>query len=165
MTTTTSKACTKCGEHKPATREFFGSTPKGNLRGACRTCQNKVSKKYAKDNPESVRCRARNRHQQNDGWKPTDELKHQLFHEQDGCCALCCEPMNEADVLDADCLQVEHLLPVSKGGGHEDSNLVLSHRTCNQEKAAKTIAELIAWRARVGLPFITFTSPKIIKLL
>ena len=165
MTTTNTKACTKCGELKPATREFFGSTPKGNLRGACRTCVNKKNKQYAKDNPGSVLRRAVLRQQQNDGWKPSDALKQQLFQEQGGCCALCCKPMAEAEVLNSDCLQVEHLTPVSKGGSHEEDNLVLSHRKCNQEKAAKTIPELIEWRARVGYEPIDFVSPKIIQLL
>ena len=165
MTTTTAKACTKCGEVKPATREFFGSTPKGNLRGACRVCVNRNNKKYAKDNPDSVLRRAVARREQADKWIPSIDLKLRLFQEQGGCCALCCKPMAEADVLDSTCLQVEHLTPVSKGGGHEDENLVLSHRTCNQEKAAKTIPELVEWRARVGYEPIQFTNPKIIKLL
>ncbi len=160
----TYKTCTKCGESKPADREFFGSTPKGNLRGSCRACGRKKSKQYAKDNPESVRQRTTTRQTNTNRWKPSDELKKCLFQEQDGCCALCCQPMNEAEILDSTCLQVEHLIPVSKGGNHDEDNLVLSHRKCNQEKAAKTIVELIAWRSRVGYPAISFISPKILKL-
>ena len=87
------KRCTKCGEEKPATREFFGSTRAGNLRGTCRTCMNARSKQYAKDNPESVRRRARERQARANKWKPSDKLKHELFLEQNGLCGLCGEPM------------------------------------------------------------------------
>lgn len=165
ITTTPSKACTKCGEVKPATREFFGSTPKGNLRGSCRVCGRKVSKQYDKNNPDSVLRRAVTRQKRCDGWKPSAALKQRLFQEQDGCCALCLEPMVEAEILNSDCLQVEHLTPVSRGGSHDEDNLVLSHRGCNQEKAAKTVPELVEWRARVGYEPIDFVSPKIIQLL
>lgn len=146
------KRCTKCGEEKPATREFFGSTPAGNLRGTCRTCINARSKQYAKDNPESVLRRSHERQLRANKWKPSDQLKHQLFTEQDGRCGLCGEPMDASAVLDSRQLQVEHLTPVVRGGNNDRENLVLAHRTCNQEKANKTWPEYIAWRAKVGLP-------------
>ena len=165
MTTSTLKTCTKCNESKPATREFFGSTPKGNLRGSCRTCMNARSRSFAQRNPESVRRRASLRRQQADGWTASAELKRSLFQEQDGCCALCCSPMDEADVLDPTALQVEHLTPLSKGGTHDTNNLVLAHRKCNQEKHGKTMREFVEWRARVGLPTVEFFSEKVIALL
>ncbi len=152
MTTSTSKSCTKCGVVHPATREFFGSTPKGNLRGACRTCVRKKNKQYATDNPESVRRRAVDRHQRVEGFKPTDEMKQSLFHQQSGCCGLCGEAMDEASVLDPSVLQVEHLTPAVRGGTNDEANLVLAHRKCNQEKAGKTMNEYLAWRQKVGLP-------------
>lgn len=37
--------------------------------------------------------------------------------------------------------ECDHVLPVSKGGGHEDSNLVTSCRPCNRAKGSKTLAE------------------------
>ena len=146
------KRCTKCGEGKPATREFFGSTRAGNLRGTCRTCMNARSKQYAKDNPESVRRRARERQARANKWKPSNQLKHELFIEQNGLCGLCGEPMPCSGWSDPKVLQVEHLTPVVRGGTNDRENLVLAHRTCNQEKAGKTWPEYIAWRVRVGLP-------------
>ena len=128
------KRCTKCGELKPATREFFGSTPAGNLRGTCRVCINTRSKAYAKKNPEAVRRRAQERHDRSDRWRPSDELKHRLFKEQDGLCGLCGEPMPCSAWDDPNILQVEHLTPVVRGGTNDRENLVLAHRTCNQER-------------------------------
>jgi len=161
----TTKACKKCGEVKPADRKHFGSQPNGGLRHMCRTCMNARSKTYAQANPESVRSRARKRHSQVDGFIPSDALKTHLFHEQGGVCALCCEPMDEASVLDPQVLQVEHLTPVSKGGTNAEDNLVLAHRTCNQEKKQKTLPEYLAWRQRVGLPALPRLLPKLIRLI
>ena len=135
MTTSiTTKTCKKCGEVKPADSKHFGSQPNGGLRHSCRTGGNRKSKSYAQANPESVRARARKRQAQTGGFIPSDALKTQLFHEQGGVCALCCEPMDEAHILDAKHLQVEHLTPISKGGKNAESNLVIACRTCNQEK-------------------------------
>ena len=161
----TTKACKKCGEVKPATREHFGSTPSGGLRHTCRTCVNLKSKSYARANPESVRARARKRQASADGFIPSDALKTHLFHEQGGVCALCCEPMDETAVLDPLVLQVEHLTPVSRGGTNDEANLVLAHRTCNQEKKQKTVPEYLEWRERVGLPALTRLLSKVTNAL
>jgi 5-methylcytosine-specific restriction endonuclease McrA len=156
------KQCSKCGEVKPANRDYFGSTPKGNLRNVCRICINKNSRSYAKENPDSVRLRANNRHQQSDRFKPTDALKTQLAVDQKGCCALCCKQIDRDDLFDATEVQVEHLTPVSRGGTNDDSNLVIACRTCNQEKAGKTMREYWIWRDKVGLPKIPFLMDKVI---
>jgi len=161
----TTKACKKCGEVKPATREHFGSTPSGGLRGSCRACGRAYNRAYDDKHPEKVRCRARESQLRRDGFIPSDALKTQLFHEQGGVCALCCEPMDEASVLDSLVLQVEHLTPVSRGGTNDEENLVLAHRSCNQEKKQKTIPEYIAWRLKVGLPSLSFLLPKLIPLI
>lgn len=156
------KQCTKCGEWKPATRDYFGSTRNGNLRGSCRVCRNKHSKEYAKKNPDSVLRRSLKRHAQVDKWKPTDELKTKLAVEQKGRCALCGEPIDKDGLFDATKVQVEHLTPVSKGGTNDESNLVIAHRTCNQEKAGKTMRQYWRWRKQVGLPEISYATDKVI---
>lgn len=51
------KKCTRCGAMKPETREHFGSTPSGNLKGYCRTCMNNYSRKYEENNKEGRRQR------------------------------------------------------------------------------------------------------------
>ena len=47
----------------------------------------------------------------------------------------------EKDFLNNQLCQVDHLTPVAQGGSNDQSNLVLAHRTCNQEKANKTLRE------------------------
>lgn len=157
----TTKTCKKCGEAKPADRKHFGSTPGGNLRGGCRICDNKRSKAYAQANPQGVQARARKRRTQASGFIPSDALKTRLAVEQKGCCALCCEPIDRDALLDAKKVQVEHLTPVSRGGTNDDSNLVIACRTCNQEKAGKTMCEYWVWRDKVGLPKIPHLIDKV----
>lgn len=156
------KQCKTCREFKPATRDYFGSTPSGGLRNECRTCKNKKSKAYAKKNPDSVLRRSVKRHEQADHWIPTKELKTRLAVEQKGRCALCGEPIDKDGLFDATKVQVEHLTPVSKGGTNDESNLVIAHRTCNQEKAGKTMRQYWRWRKKVGLPEISYATDKVI---
>lgn len=166
MTTSPStKACKKCGEVKPADRKHFGSTPGGGLRGSCRSCGRSYNRAYDDKHKDKVRSRARKRQAAADGFIPSDQLKTHLFHEQGGICPLCCEPMDESHILDSKQLQVEHLTPISKGGTNDESNLVLAHRPCNQEKKQKTVPEYLAWRIKVGLPALPRLLSKLIKAI
>lgn len=54
------KRCTKCGEDKPATLEFFAKNPKGKmgLNPRCRVCTNEYIREWNKTHPESCRVSA-----------------------------------------------------------------------------------------------------------
>ena len=63
------KVCTKCGEEKPATKEFFFRQKKrpDGLNTQCKDCKNEYSRKYDKENREHIReinrkCYAKNSH-------------------------------------------------------------------------------------------------------
>lgn len=47
-------------------------------------------------------------------------------------------------------LEIDHILPVSKGGNDDLSNLVTACRKCNRQKKDKMINEFIEWRIRHG---------------
>ena len=47
------KTCTKCGEEKPATTEFFYKAD-GYLRNVCKECKSKYNKQYRKNNKEHI---------------------------------------------------------------------------------------------------------------
>ncbi len=146
------QTCTKCGESKPADRTHFGSTPSGGLRRVCRVCGRAASKAYDSKHPDKVRARAAKSQCARKGFIPTDALRDSLLSEQHSLCGLCGQPMNASHVHDSKFIQVEHLLPSSKGGTNDRSNLVLSHRSCNQEKKQKSVTEYLSWRYKVGLP-------------
>lgn len=53
-----------------------------------------------------------------------------------GCCDYCC---NQA-AFSSDSFAVEHITPVSAGGGDDPENLAMSGQGCNNRKYASTVA-------------------------
>lgn len=45
-------------------------------------------------------------------------------------------------------LEVDHVVPISKGGTNEIENLTTSCRRCNRQKKDKTLTEFLEWRNR-----------------
>lgn len=152
------QACVKCGLSFPLTRDYFGHRSQtGKFRTTCRQCESARVLAYKRKNKEGDNRRTRERQAKLDGWKPTAQLRQRLFEEQQGYCALCgstIDTLREA--------QVEHLKPLNQGGTNEESNLVLAHSKCNQEKHGKSFPEYVAWRERVGLESSTYCSQKIL---
>ena len=61
------KVCTKCGEEKPATREYFYAE-RGNrdgMRGACKVCDLEYNKQYRQANKEKIAEYNKQYHQAN----------------------------------------------------------------------------------------------------
>ena len=155
--TIATKACKKCGVTHPATKDFFGHTPSGNLRGTCRLCVNAASKKHQQDRPDLMRARANRYQARKKRWTPTMELRALLHEEQSGFCLCCSKPMTLSSKL-----HVDHLRPTSQGGSNDASNLILLHAECNQEKHSKTFTEYLAWRQKCGLPMPEFCTEKVL---
>jgi 5-methylcytosine-specific restriction endonuclease McrA len=143
-----SKKCTRCGEAKPATREYFGSTPSGGLRGYCRSCMNKASSEYEANNKDGRRERDAKRAKAAGGMRRSFDLatKRNLFEKQNGHCACCFKPIDRPESG-----EIDHVVPLERNGRDEKSNLLLAHAQCNKEKHNKTLTEHWEWRVRVGL--------------
>lgn len=63
----------------------------------------------------------------------------ELFNRDGADCSLCGEVIDMAvRHPDRMCPTVDHVLPVSRGGSHDESNLALAHLTCNVTKQART---------------------------
>ena len=60
----------------------------------------------------------------------------QICVDQDWKCALCGEPMdyNIMDGMDPDCVSLEHLIGLARGGHHTFENIAGTHRRCNMKK-------------------------------
>ncbi len=103
--------------------------------------------KWQKDNPE--KCSAyRKKHYANnpetafnsvykrrhtlkaDGGKLSRGLTKRLYVQQKGLCAICSLAMEGV-------FHRDHIIPISKGGKHEDSNIQLTHPKCNLSKGNK----------------------------
>lgn len=59
-----------------------------------------------------------------------------IYESQQGCCYYCKEPVGTK-------YHVDHVVPLSRGGSNDPSNLVIACPTCNQSKADKLPHE---WR-------------------
>lgn len=68
-------------------------------------------------------------------WK---RISKQVFERDNYTCQYC----NKAGGL----LEVDHIIPISKGGNNHLSNLTTACRRCNRQKKDKTVEEFIEWR-------------------
>lgn len=94
-----------------------------------------LRERYATD-PEyraKMRKRTRERNHRLGGQGYRRELPLLLMRQQ-WLCALCGDPIDE---ITAD-VHVDHILPVSKGGGNEVENLQATHGPCNTRKGNRT---------------------------
>ena len=73
------------------------------------------------------------------------ENRSTLFGQQNGRCTGCLRPFPSRNFT------VDHILPQSKGGGHDLDNLQLLCGACNSKKGAGTQEELIAKLAAEGV--------------
>lgn len=142
------KTCSRYSETKPANREYFGSTPSGGLRGYCRSCMNAASRTYEANNKERRRERDAKRARAGRGIRGSFDLstKRNLFRKQHGVCSCCFEYIGRPE--DG---EVDHVVPLERGGSDLSSSLMLAHAQCNREKHKKTLVEHWEWRVRVGL--------------
>lgn len=118
--------CSACDRDKP--RGWFaraGHDVQGRaLRSShCRECRK----------PEKARGAAKRR---GAGVKPVPRrLIVILWQRQRGICCLCPKALVWGE------FEIEHRIPVSRGGKHEMANLGLAHGPCNRAKGAKIKAE------------------------
>ncbi len=55
-----------------------------------------------------------------------------VFERDKGKCGICMKPVERGSNW-----EIDHIMPISKGGAHCYANVQLAHRTCNRAKAAK----------------------------
>jgi 5-methylcytosine-specific restriction endonuclease McrA len=137
------KACSSCGEAKPINRENFGSTPSGGFRNKCRKCVAAYSKEYSKTHSRIERDERRRSLVKNNY---SDDQKRALIKKYHDICPCCLELI----VSFSDC-QLDHKIPLSRGGADTLENIIPVHRQCNLEKHNKTLLEHWDWRLNNGL--------------
>ena len=91
------------------------------------------SREWKKKNEEKAKIQSRlhshkRRQQKRDG-KITAEQISDLFEKQKGTCVVCKCPLTK--------YQIDHILPLSKGGNHSIDNVQLLCPTCNRNKCNK----------------------------
>lgn len=71
----------------------------------------------------------------NDLWK---EMSKYIFKRDKYICSYCGKVGGK--------LEVDHIIPFSKGGNDSFENLTTSCRTCNRQKKDKSVKEFLEWR-------------------
>lgn len=151
--------CTRCGETKSSTRENF-STRNGKPRLPCRACKRKYDNEHASNNREFARARARKRKEINENIGYANEhhkYRESLLNAQQEKCYFCDSHITIYTI------EVDHLIPVTRGGTNDYNNLAGCCSFCNKEKHNKTEDEYRLWRKNTYKNFRWF-SVKSIKL-
>ncbi len=137
--------CTWCGETKPTTRANFGTKANGKPRHWCRECTRKRTNEYSAANRELGRARARNRKEQLEAVGVVNEhlqFRESLFKQQNEKCYFC------KNQLSLEAMEIDHLTPISRGGGNDYKNLAACCLPCNRAKTNRTEEEFIEWRKK-----------------
>lgn len=83
---------------------------------------------------ESSRRRARRRERRYRGWGfERKHIRRTLIQRDGNICQLCWEPMEVKDMT------LDHIIPSSRGGSDDITNLQLAHNWCNNEKGDKIL--------------------------
>jgi 5-methylcytosine-specific restriction endonuclease McrA len=68
------------------------------------------------------------------------EAVERLYVAQIGLCRYCRTPVEKK-------FEVDHMLPISKGGSHDEANLCIACVHCNRSKGSKTAEQFMAVRS------------------
>jgi hypothetical protein len=90
---------------------------------------NESVKKYRANNPDKVREWSSTRHKRKTGRLPRGTVKNKIAN-QNGLCVYCQQDITVK-------YHVDHIIPLSKNGKHEESNIQILCPTCNVKKSAK----------------------------
>ena len=118
---------------------FAPKTKGGSFRGGyCRICESSFVSRNL-DNFCSQKCRRKYYRMDRRSWiGATRRLA--IYKRDNWTCLICYEPVSSADysheVYNPDYPSLDHILPRSLGGTHEDSNLRTTHVLCNALRGA-----------------------------
>jgi 5-methylcytosine-specific restriction endonuclease McrA len=154
------RTCSKCGEAK-ASADFYrtsGSKHRDGLKKECKDCWNAARRaRYAAKREGELAANAAWREENREHhdrlrrkWKrqnPDRVLTHShtrrlriasqfvehvdpnvVYERNGGLCGICGEPVERA------AMEVDHIIPVSRGGLHGYSNVQPAHGPCNRRK-------------------------------
>lgn len=141
------RICKGCHKNLPLTTDNFNKLSGGTWRYKCKACMRATSKQHHESNPGMTAAR-RDRYKANlaaaeGNFCETDV--DSLRTQQSGLCFYCAKILNSR-------AEVDHKIPLSRGGSNWPSNLCLACQTCNRDKNNKTAREYMTWRRQLALP-------------
>lgn len=143
------KKCSICEREKPIDNSYFGFglKPNGQPKARCKACYRKNSEVYYSGNLDHGREKSRANHERRrdeDRGTITNDQKQILRYIQGNACAYCGDDLGTEGELD-------HYIPVERGGTHVITNRVWACRSCNRDKGRKLPAEYLTERESHGL--------------
>ena len=154
------KTCKNCNQELPETLEYFlkESRNRSGLASRCRSCENKRTSQWQKDNPEKHRAKVKRWAKKNPEYIRSVRSKRRALEKGNGhvpyteqemikkygtLCYIC----NTEIDLEAPrrsglpgwerSLWKDHFIPISKGGSDTIENIRPSHGICNSNKHNK----------------------------
>jgi 5-methylcytosine-specific restriction endonuclease McrA len=122
--------------HREANRERINAYGRQHYYD-CIDYYRAYAKQYAKDNPEKMVDYVARRRARMYGSTAYEVIDKRIVFERDkGICHICQLP------ADPKKWELEHIVPLSKGGQHNYSNVAVAHRSCNARKAANVAEHL-----------------------
>jgi hypothetical protein len=141
------RTCRNCGETKPLDYQHYNQIPNGGFRWSCKRCRAANTGEYDRRNPEKAQERAKRYKERKAaaGGSYTAADIRKIRTQLGDRCGYCGDPLRNGG-------EVEHMLPVSRGGTSNPDNLTLACRTCNGDKGRKTVEGFIAYLRKHGRP-------------
>ena len=142
------KQCSKCKETKSLEDFYKNSDTKDRLQGHCKVCHKLSLAKHKATNPENFsflqkkhRITRRSREKRKIDSLLTMEQIFFLWEKQQGRCPYCpsyyrSKSIQRIDLTDRSSYHIDHVIPLSKGGTHDITNLILCCPECNLKKQA-----------------------------
>lgn len=112
-------------------------------QAAYRAANPEAWREWSKRNPEKIRLAQltrRTRMHEGSTAEVTPKDIQKLINRHDGCCVYCgIKPTNEP-------MQIDHVVPISKGGSNTIGNLLPACRSCNSSKRDKFLFQWLTIR-------------------
>lgn len=149
MTETIHKRCTKCRELKPRAAYHKGNNRSDGLQAACRSCDRERKRQWNLTNVERERARKRRWEATHPGARAAREARRRASKR--GSCASCynraaiAELHHEATLAAAfsdEPFNVDHIVPLARGGKHHQNNLRILPARLNALKGSKLDSEV-----------------------
>lgn len=131
------KICTACGEDKPLSEYGIDRSVKSGLAIYCKPCNRAKSSMP----PPDVKRDAWNRTRARKAGVEVGSVMASHVLDRDGwICQICKEPIDASDVYPHPrSPSLDHVVPISRGGGHTPDNCQAAHLGCNSRKKNKIL--------------------------
>jgi hypothetical protein len=91
-----------------------------------------------------------------------ENKRSEVYKKTGGKCWYCgCELSPYMNRMSPDLFVIEHQIPISRGGTNETNNLVPACRSCNSQKAYKTVEEFRSYVAFLSIGVKQFSADQL----